>query len=152
MFRRHLLIIFSISTFILIGCKKQQNIDKNYLKQYFGVYHFTTIVENWSGAYPTTYDTLYQTGSVSEFKTVDSDSDLCASIEPVKETGQRCTIKFGYNSITPTVNSSDTFVVRYGPHYCHKGFFYGDSKVIFSVTGLGGLGGGYNYYVSGVKQ
>jgi hypothetical protein len=119
---------------------------------YFGNYQFRVVKENWVGV-TYTYDTFNTSGTLANYADGDGYSDLCNLQEPINETGQRYTIIFmANNSITPYVDSLDNFVVRHGPHYNHSGYFHDSTKVDFSVTGMGGQGGGYNYYVSRVKQ
>jgi hypothetical protein len=151
------LITISFFLLLLVACRKDEKAVPltpiTPIKTlYFGNYQFRVIKENWIG--PTyTYDTFNTSGTVSNYAVEDGDSDLCALQEPINEIGQRYTIIFmANNSITPCVDSLDNFVVRYGPHYKHDGYFHDSTKVDFSITRLGGQGGGFNYYVKGVKQ
>lgn len=151
------LIAISFFLLLLVACRKDENnapiVPITLIKTlYFGNYQFRVIKENWIG--PTyNYDTFNTSGTVSNYAVEDGNSDLCALQEPINEIGQRYTIKFMTdNSITPCVDSIDNFVERHFAHYNHYGHFHDSTRVDFSITGMGGLGGGYNYYVSGVKQ
>jgi hypothetical protein len=66
---------------------------------------------------------------------------------------KRITIIFSEDKIiTPEITDEGAFMLIQTYHYFHEGRFSDADNIEFSVTGLGGLGGGLNYYVSGKRK
>jgi hypothetical protein len=119
----------------------------DYRQEYCGDFRFTTIIENWLLGQPTTYDTIVYDGSVSLFHSGDQ---ACPDIVVTAER----TLRIDYLStsfLTPEVMKNGTFIDLYGFHYHHGGSFHGTDTVVFTIDGLGGLGGGTNYSMSGYR-
>lgn len=126
---------------------------KDYRSIYLGNYNFQVIKTNWSIANPTTYDTSYFTGKVTNFKSGDSDINLYPYDNDLNENVQKkITIEFLQNVfITSLLNKDGRLILKTGNHYSHFGGFVGSDYISFGVYGFGGLGGGWNFDITGKK-
>ena len=141
-------IILLLFFILVFSCKK----DK--LKDYVGDYKFTVIEHNWMGGDSTSacycIDTFIYNGQIKYFETDDIQYDE-SSDNIGNENG--ISIVFLKNIlITTDIENNGKFIEESGYHYKHTGEFLPNNKVSFSVTGLGGLGAGWDYYVTGVKN
>ncbi len=100
------------------------------------------------------YDTLQTEGLVRKYEPEDSDSDLFGQDDSEMDNSKRITIEIrnGDPFITPMIEESGLIFPLSGSHYHHEGLFTDQDHLTFSVTGLGGLGGGCNYYVPGIRK
>lgn len=135
---------------------------RDYRTKYIGSFYFETITQRWSINkqtaekdlyYSTSYDTSYYNGMVSIYKSIDSESDLYVYDDSNENKNEKITIEFGTNTIiTSLLNSDGSLVPKTGYHYSHQGGYAGFDTIKFTVNGLGGLGGGINYRVFGVRK
>jgi len=66
---------------------------------------------------------------------------------------QKITIEFKENKIiTSRLSPEGELIQKSGSHYNHEGHFLNFDNIEFTITGLGGLGYGTNYYVKGVRK
>lgn len=154
-------ILRTIATFSVIftlilacGCENTPFIKGNYRKAFYGDFSFTIIVYNWRMDTGSWWDTLYYEGLVRKYIPEDSDSDLFGPDDSEMNDSKRITIEVrnGDPFITPMIEESGLFFPLSGSHYYHQGLFTDHDHLNFSVTGLGGLGGGCDYYVTGIRS
>lgn len=127
--------------------------DTDYRKEFTGAYDFTVVEQYWIMGLPTTYDTTVYSGSVNLFVEGDNLTDLSSFDLPGENEDLKVTIEFLPGSrITPEILESGEFLPKAGYHYSHSGSFLPSDSVQFSVSGLGGLGGGTNYFIRGKKH
>jgi hypothetical protein len=153
--------IRSISALVMIfvlvfsfGCENAPLLKGNYRKQYCGNFSFTMIVFNWRMDTGAWYDTVYTEGLVRIYEPDDSESDLYVSDDSDLDKHKRITIAMKDRNpfITPIIDEAGFFSPLSGYHYYHEGLFTDPDHFNFSVIGLGGMGGGCNYYVQGVRK
>jgi len=146
--------LFYASLILLLGsCKKE---EQDYRLKYTGNFDFTVIEESWMLGQDTLYDsTTFYNGSIRKFLIEDKNLDLDQNefhfntLDPDK----RITIIFSEDKIiTPEITDEGAFMLIQTYHYFHEGRFSDADNIEFSVTGLGWLGGGLNYYVSGKRK
>jgi len=102
---------------------------------------------------PTTYDTSYYNGVIRRYELSDSKNDLYADDDSGENPNKKITIEFKQDTkITSLLNIDGSLVYRFGYHYSHYGKFTDSDTIIFSVSGLGGLGAGCNYEVKGIRK
>jgi len=119
---------------------------------YFGNYHFTIITSFWVLGGQTTYDTSEYLGLVRRFALEDNEDNLFVNDDPNENPNQKITIQFlPDRKITSIINSEGILTPKSGYHYYHYGNFIHPDTLVFSVGGLGGLGYGYGYSVSGFR-
>ncbi len=152
------LFIFFLVGVALISCRKDEKIQPNatedFRDNYVGQYELYVHSQHWqlgSDAYRLE-DTII--GQVFKYDSTQSYSHVQNTFSPFNnqtETSSGLTIRFtdDYHSHC-YVYEDDTIRSDSGYHYFHEGYFKGDS-LYFNVTGLGGLGGGANYYTKGKK-
>jgi hypothetical protein len=136
----------------LVSCKKD---DLDYRTKYTGNFDFTVIEEFWLLGQPTQFDTSTFTGTIRKFSIEDVAIDLDENDFHYNtiDDEKRITITFSENKmITPEIADDGTFMLIQAHHYFHEGGFIDNDKIEFSITNLGGLGGGWNYYVSGKRK
>lgn len=121
---------------------------------YLGNFSFTIITDSWQMWQPTTYDTSYFNGTIRCYDLTDSANDIYYSNDDTAENpDQKITIEFLPNQrITSLIDTNGVLVNKSGYHYHHGGQFLTDDSIAFYVSGLGGLGAGYNYSVKGLRQ
>ncbi len=125
----------------------------DYRIKYIDEFYFTVITESWSITNPTIYDTSYYNGLIRKFIETDMENDLFASEEENIKIDEKITIEFNNNTkITSLIDTNGVLIEKYGYHYCHNGKFLDENTIEFYVGGLGGLGGGWNYKVKGVRN
>jgi hypothetical protein len=143
--------------FLLISCEK--SIDHYVVENpadmnpayYSGTFRFTTIIYTWMWGNPSTWDTVYQDGSIRKYAIGDASTDMSSHSYPTCG-HRRLTINFyGSRTISPEIGDSGKFVYASAYHYYHKGEFSGSDSVSFYVGGMGGNGGGSSYTVTGVR-
>lgn len=144
-------LIISTVLFIITSCQKEEIPPMtlpDYRENYTGNYEYELIVYSWQMGQPSSYDTSINQGLIRFYEYGDYDSNLYSS-EETGDTSNTIAIEFG-PMITSEVTTDGLLVEKFGYHYHHQGYFVQDS-IYFSVTGLGGLGGGADYYVRGAK-
>jgi hypothetical protein len=125
----------------------------DYRQKYYGDFYFKTITEWWMLGQPTTYDTTYYQGIIRKYETADSENDLYLDDDSDDNPNEKITILFKQNTkITSLLTIDGQLVPKTGYHYGHHGGFTHIDTIDFYVGGLGGLGGGNNYFVTGVRE
>ena len=127
---------------------------RDFRNKYYGDFYFTTIKENWIEDQPTIYDTIYHHGFIRKFELEDRIGDLFGSYngdDSDENPDEKITIVFS-EKLTSLLNPNGELVTKVGMHYYHEGKFVTTDSIMFEVTGLGGLGGGWNYYVKGIRE
>jgi hypothetical protein len=125
----------------------------DYRMEYTGEFVFTTISEFWSMGNPTIYDTITYDGNINIYAEGDSLKDLSSFDDPTENSKHKVTIEFLNNTyITPEITETGVFINKSGYHYNHSGNFSTKDSIKFYVGGLGGLGAGTNYSVSGNRK
>jgi hypothetical protein len=145
-------VFFFILMISFFSCKKD---DTDYRLKYTGEFDFTIIEEFWRIGQDTLYDSSTFYGTIRRFSVGDEDINLDGNefhyntLDPDK----RITITFLESKIiTPEITNEGIFMLIQTHHYFHEGGFNDADKIEFAVTHLGGLGGGWNYYVSGTRK
>jgi hypothetical protein len=134
---------------IMISCDKESS---DYRNKYTGNFTFTVVSEFWQLNQITQYDTLIFDGSVRLYADGDDLKDL-SQMDFTATDSKRVTIEFLQGQIiTPEIEESGEFVEAGAYHYHHSGRFVNNDEVEFNVGGLGGLGGGINYYIKGRRR
>lgn len=133
-----------------IGCKK----DNDFRIQYTGDFNFRVITMFWMMGQPTTYDTSFYNGVIRKYELADSESDLYSENDSEeKSPNEKITIEFAPNAkITSLIDEDGTLTPKSGYHYHHEGGFVHADTIKFYVGGFGGLGGGWNYTVLGIRK
>jgi hypothetical protein len=145
--------LFYASLILLLGsCKKE---EQDFRTKYTADFDFTVIEEFWLLGQDTLSDTSIFTGTIRKFSIEDDTLDLDGNefhyntLDPDK----RITITFAADkTITPEITNDGQFMLIQAHHYFHRGGFGDANTLEFAVLGLGGLGGGWNYYVSGKRK
>ena len=120
---------------------------------YLGKFNFKIIKETWMLGQPTTYDTSFYDGLIRKFIPEDSEHDLCSYDNPDEDPNEKITIEFQEGTkITSILRENGDLVPKGCPHYSHFGGFPGLDTIAFQINGLGGLGGGRNYEVLGIRN
>ncbi len=157
-------IVFVLLLFLFNRCKKEENaketepaVEADYRDKYCGSFLFTIINQSWMLGQPTVYDTSQYLGNISKL-------DLAQFEESISVTNpeERLLIIYGSTNLTnkmdpfrriiPRILANDSLVPESGYHYHHSGHFATLDSISFKVTGLGGLGGGNNLFISGIRQ
>lgn len=134
----------------LSSCKKD---DLDYRTKYTGNFEFTVVGEFWMIGQPTQIDTSIFEGTIRKFEIGDENTDLDQVYDSLKNAGNRITITFGdYLIITPQITENGEFIEKSGYHYYHAGEFKNNDDLQFVVGGMGGMGAGTNYSVSGNRK
>ncbi len=145
------ILLLLLSTYILIGCVNDDPAD--YRNKYMGDYRFIVISEQWTMGQPNIYDTAIYHGKIRKFISSDSEDDLYVYDDSDENPNEKITIEFLHNKkITSVLEENGDLENRYGAHYHHEGKFTDHYSIDFSISGLGGLGGGINYEVNGSKE
>lgn len=150
--------IYLLVELVLISCRKDEEIPSNtpedFRDKYVGEYEFYVHSYHWQYGTVSYWveDTII--GQVFKYDSLKSYTCVFNTFSPFdtpKETSAGLTIRFTESCHSHCyVNQDDTIRSAGGYHYFHEGYFKGDS-LYFNVTGLGGLGGGTNYYTKGKK-
>ncbi len=149
---QNLIILISLFVF-LISCRKDGQKKNDFRANYIGEYELYVHSHHWQyNAYDYwTEDTIV--GEVFIYDSTQSYSYLQNTFYPFteEEISNALTIRFTefYHSYC-YLQEDDTIRSAGGYHYSHSGYFTGDS-LYFNVVGLGGLGGGSDYYTRGKK-
>ena len=129
------------------------NISSN--KIYFGDFQFKVVTWNW-GAIPlgNHFDTTYYDGIIRQYVIKDSDEDLLPyNYDKSENPKNKITIEFYTNQkVTSILKSDGSLKEKLEAHYNLQGSFIGYDSINFKVLELGGLGGGYDHYVSGKRK
>ncbi len=143
--------LFYASLILLLGsCKKE---EQDFRTNYTGNFDFVTIEEFWMLGQPTQYDTTTFQGSISRFQPGDENTDLFSGYDSLLNIENRIKITFGSGlTITPEITEKGIFIETSGYHYYHAGGFKDVNEIEFVIGGLGGLGAGWNYQISGKRN
>jgi hypothetical protein len=136
----------------LVSCKKD---DLDYRTKYTGNFKFTIVEEFWLLGQPTQYETSTFTGTIRLYSIEDEENDIDENEfhYNIIDDEKRITITFTKNKIiTPEITDDGTFMLIQAHHYFHECGIVDANSIEFSVTNLGGLGGSWNYYVSGKRK
>lgn len=126
---------------------------KDFRTKYLGDFSFKVVTESWMLGQPTTYDTSFYNGVIRRYELIDSENDLYIDDDSDENPNEKITIEFKQNTkITSLLNSDGSLVSKSGYHYGHQGRFTDIDTIVFSIGGLGGLGGGLNYKVEGIRK
>jgi len=138
------LILFSVS------CKKE--ISEKYRAKYTGEFIFTVVGRHWGETVGgVMYDTVVYNGTIVLYDKENTSNDRTPDYYNAKDS-KRITINFlEYSCITPEIDKDGNLIEFSGAHYHHKGGFVNINEIEFSITGLGGLGGGVDYYINGKR-
>jgi len=148
MLKKAIFFIFLMASFM--SCKKD---EADYRLKYTGDFDFTVIEEFWMLGQLTQYDTIEFEGTIRLFTVGDENIDLYPDYDSLVNIDKRITVSFGENLvITPEITLSGLFIERSGYHYHHAGGFTTENQTNFVVEGLGGLGAGWNYQISGKRK
>ena len=140
------------------SCKKESTEVKPDFREHFtGDFEFTIMKESWSDAMPDNiYDTTTFAGSIRLYSSTDNEHDLYFGTDnPAENPMAYITIKFlqaQRGHITSVVSEAGLLEEKLGHRYSHEGTFLGSDSLRFEVRGLGGIGGGTNYEVIGVRR
>jgi hypothetical protein len=127
---------------------------EDYRFKFFGSFYFVSKKATWILDKPWAYETIYYHGMVRPYKLIDSDNDLCSygndnNVNP----NNKITIEFiPGNKITSGIYPDGHLYYKWGYHYDSWGSFNSIDTIKFSISGLGGLGGGVNYEIIGVRE
>ncbi len=128
-------------------------VEVDYRDQFCDDFLFTVRVTSWMLGQPVTEDTVLYDGSVRIYEVEDSAADLFNDDDSAEDVDRKVTIRFLEGlKITSLIEEDGTLVDRTGYHYGHSGGFTHPDTLRFTIGGLGGLGGGTNYAVVGVRQ
>jgi len=156
-----ILVAFLILIFLMTACnrlkiKQEESIIQESivnLEQFCGNFKFKVIKESWDNLNPTRYDTSFYNGTIRKYITSDSKLDLYHEDDSKEDSTKKITIGFLDSTIiTSIINSSGELMIKSGSHYHLEGKFIDSLSMNFTLSGLGGLGGGWNYYVIGIRN
>ena len=140
-------------TFFILAFQNCEKDENDFRSVYYGYFNFTVIYESWSIIGPTTYDTIKYSGVIRKFVQSDSDSDYYNEDDSKEDPNKKITIEFLKKTILTSVITNDGQLIPKGAsHYYHEGGFMNRDTIKFSLTGLGGLGMGTNFYVKGIRK
>jgi hypothetical protein len=152
----HLWIALLTVTLIMVPSCEKEKID--YRMTYTGDFHFTTVVRSWNlstdtGLYKVvSYDTSEYEGFIRKYEPGDDELDLYTGLDSLTSDSTLFIQFTEYSAITNIVDPDGSFVPRTGHHYWCTGSFLGEDSLSFSIQGLGGLGGGWDYFVGGSRK
>ncbi len=122
----------------------------DYRDIYYGDFSFLVVKESWLLGESTTYDTIDYNGKIREYHKDDYDHVI---YNTTGDKNKMITILFlSDQSIMSLIDKDGQLIEESGVHYYHEGAFINHDSIEFSVTGMGGLGGGWNYYVKGKRR
>lgn len=139
------LIIF---LFFSNACKK----ECDFHQQFQGNFRFTVLTEHWGGLGNYT-DTTYFDGAVHLYESGDEYLDENVENQSPDAVNQgKLMIHFlNQRYLLSAVSKDGILITESGYHYHHEGKFINANQVQFQITGLGGLGAGWNYNVTGER-
>jgi hypothetical protein len=154
---RRLRMLGFMATYLVIamGCRHDVVVPKNadYRIPFYGEMRFTVLTTTWMMGQPTTTSTTVFDGEVRSFYPADSANDFYVEDDSAEDPDRKITIAFiPQGHITSLLEEDGTMVGKTGYHYGHSGGFDHPDTLRFTVGGLGGLGGGTNYSVVGVRR
>ena len=121
--------------------------------KYLGKYNFKIVKENWIMGTPSVYDTSHFSGVIRKYKLADSENDLFSDDDSGDDPSKKITINFkGSKKITSLISENGNLVSKWGFHYSHSGMFTHLDTIKFKIHGLGGIGGGVNYNILGIRE
>jgi hypothetical protein len=124
----------------------------DFREQLLGDFQFTVVRAHWVIGGEITYDTLNYQGVVRRFEETDNDDNLFVDDDPTENPNQKVTIQFlPDKKITSIIDHEGVLMPKSGYHYTHTGSFIHPDTLVFYVGGLGGLGGGSAYSVTGSR-
>jgi hypothetical protein len=142
-----LALFISLLPMMFFSCEKDDS-----RIQYLGNFRFTISSEKWQLGQPTTNESSVYNGLVRKFKPTDSETDLYPEDDSGENSNEKITIEFMQGGkITTLLTDEGALADKYAAHYHHSGRFTHIDTLVFTVTGLGGLGGGVNFSVKGVR-
>lgn len=126
---------------------------KDFRTKYLGDFYFKVITESWMLGQPTSYDTSFYNGEIRRYELIDSENDLYTVDDSGENPNEKITIEFKQNTkITSLLNRDGSLISKSGYHYYHQGGFTDIDTIAFTIGGLGGLGGGWNYDIVGIRK
>lgn len=143
----------------LMACRKDKTIPSNIIQEdfrdkYVGEYELCVRSYHWQMGTDAYWEEDTLIGEVFKYDSTQNYSPVLNTSSPFDtpaETSSGLTIRFLAGAYSNCyVYQNDTIRSDGGYHYYHEGYFKGDS-LYFNVTGLGGLGGGADYYTKGKK-
>ena len=139
-------VISLMSTF---GCKK----ECDYHLKFIGKFRFEVVTNNWNINTGETLDTSFFDGEIALYQTGDEYLDESYENQQAGVVNEnKLTIHFLPNVyLLSAVTKEGVLSPESGYHYHHQGQYNANGDVYFQITGLGGLGAGGNYYVTGTK-
>lgn len=121
--------------------------------KYLGDFYFKVITESWMYGESPIYDTSFYSGVIRKYEYSDSENDLYIDDDGEENSNEKITIEFKSNTkITSILNEDGSLIPKSGHHYYHYGEFTCIDTINLSIDGLGGLGGGWNYEVVGIRE
>jgi len=126
---------------------------QDYRTKFCGDFYFKVIKESWMIDQPTIYDTSYYGGVLRFYDIVDSDNDVFSGDDSDENPNRKVAIQFKSNLLlTSLIDEHGILIPKTGYHYGHHGNFVQLDTIVFFVGGFGGLGGGYNFEVHGIRE
>jgi hypothetical protein len=131
------------------GCKKECDFHLKFL----GKYRFEVRTDNWNINTGETWDTTFFDGEIALYQTGDEYLDESyENQQPGVINDGKLTVEFLPNVyLLSAVTKEGDLSPESGYHYHHEGHFDANGDVTFQITGRGGLGLGWNYYVTGKR-
>jgi len=146
-------LVVIISICIFGSCANEVGEEVDYRNSYLGDFNFTVIEEYWLMGEPTVYDTLNYLGIIKEYAAPDSENDFFVEDDSAEDPMRKISIEFLENKhITSEIIIGGELISKSGYHYHHEGTFIGNDTIKFVLSGLGGLGGGINYEIKGIRN
>jgi hypothetical protein len=142
------LIVLGFVFITFCGCKK----ECDFHEQFLGEFRFTVLTEHWGGLGNYTDTTIFD-GVIRRYEA--GDEYLDESVEnqnsSVVNDGKLMIAFLNQRFLLSGVNKDGSLEAESGYHYHHEGKFNHSDKIQFQITGLGGLGAGWNYFVTGER-
>ncbi len=150
---------FLLAGMALLLCTSCEKEVTGYRDGFTGDFLFTTVVMRWHLNTDSTgliqvidYDTIEFRGFIRKYEPGDDAMDLYPDLDTLHRDSAVFIQFLEQSAITTLLKPDGTLVPRGGYHYGCSGAFQGRDFLEFSVIGLGGLGGGWNYYVTGSRK
>ena len=149
---RHLLPCLLPFLFLLFPSSCEKELE-DYRDVFTGEFLFTTVRHSWVYGIPMQYDTSTFTfeGEVRINHAGDDNADLYSDPDSLNPDSTLFIEFLDGQAVLTEISEEGVFVPRGGYHYYCTGSFLNTDELVFSVGGLGGLGGGYSYAVSGIR-
>ncbi len=149
--------LFTGMTLLVCACCEKESAD--YRDAFTGDFVFTTVIMSWhlntdsAGSIQVVeYDTSEFLGFIRKYEPGDDAIDLYPDSDTLHPDSTVFIRFLEQSAITTLLEADGTLVPRGGYHYGCSGAFRSRDSLDFSINGLGGLGGGWNYYVSGTRK